>query len=208
MPPRSRRWAYGLFWNDAGLAAGGRSAQSSPGSLASRCVLFGADLWIEWQERQLTAAVLAWNPDRGRVVRGPSVPAWQERQSCEPDSPCRVWMRLASPPASMCFVPSPWQVAQTASGSGGLLLPASPRERWGFAAKALTWSSWQSAQTVAAPRRRRPPERGVAAGAGVGVCAAAMAPARAAAHAAAKSRVAAEAPSLVSLPSSRSSTAS
>ena len=116
MPPRSRRCAYGLFWNDA-VSGRWQVAQSLPGSLASRCVLFGAALWIEWQERQLTAAVLAWKPIAVEAC-GSFWSAWQETQSCEPDRPFRVWMRLASPPDSMCFVPSPWQVAQTASGSG------------------------------------------------------------------------------------------
>src|SRR5450631_2082396 len=59
MPPRSSRCAYGLFWNDA-VSGRWQVAQSLPGSFARRWVLLGVGLWIEWHDRQFTAAVFAW----------------------------------------------------------------------------------------------------------------------------------------------------
>ena len=73
---------------------------------------------MEWQERQLTASDDAWTP----VVKDECSAdcLWQvahvQRRRNGPEG---VLMRVLSPPASMCFVPSPWQVAQTA-------LPAAP----------------------------------------------------------------------------------
>src|SRR5512134_1653346 len=101
-------------------------AQSSPGGFASRLVLFGAGLCIEWHVRQVTVAELGWArlENESCVPRAkesvppvakaawPAESSWQERQSCAPTAPLGVRIRLLSPPASMCFVPSPWHVEQ------------------------------------------------------------------------------------------------
>ena len=81
-------------------------------------MVFGALLWIEWQVRQLTAAELAWTLfviDCWTPLEKESVPplektltlSWQERHSCAPAAPLGTEMRVLSPPASMCFAPSP-----------------------------------------------------------------------------------------------------
>ncbi len=100
--------------------------------MASKATVFGAGACIEWQERQFTAAELAWIPVESELTAGDlawkpvesevcSV-AWQARQSCAPERPFIVEIRVGSPPDSMCAVPSPWQVAQTSLGSGFLSL--------------------------------------------------------------------------------------
>jgi len=90
--------------------------QMAPGSLARRRSLDLTGLWIEWQERQLTAAEFEWNPVEKEACS--SAFSWQERHSCAPSAPWNFWIRLASPPASMCLVPSPWQLEQTSLASG------------------------------------------------------------------------------------------
>ncbi len=70
------------------------------------------DLWIEWQERQFTAS-----DDACTLFQKDARSAdclWQVRHVSVPVRPWRVLMSDLSPSASMCFVPSPWHVSQTA----------------------------------------------------------------------------------------------
>ena len=122
-----------MFWNDA-VCVVWQVAQSSPGGFARRNVLFWTGLCIEWHVRQFTAAELActlWakescvpfeNESCPPVEKGLTV-SWHARQSCAPLAPRGIEMKALSPPLSMCFVPSPWQVEHMSSGSGFLPFP-------------------------------------------------------------------------------------
>src|SRR5262249_62143176 len=104
MPPRSRRWAYGLFRNDAEIDPW-HVWHSSPIGFATRCALFGSDLWTEWHVRQFTAAELEWKPVVNDWCQPEPAFSWQARQFSGSFTPWQPWVRLAAPPAPMSFAP-------------------------------------------------------------------------------------------------------
>src|SRR5512141_305223 len=100
---------------------------------------------MEWQVKQLTVAELACIPVLNEACDPLSW--WQVVQNSAPARPESARMSDLSPPASMCFVPSPWQFSQILLVFvGSFAAPLGTLRTWGLPVNDFAWTSWQSLQ--------------------------------------------------------------